>query len=126
MARKNVLLYQLLKAQSLSTSFTSPVTSIRYGDNVSYQINITTTDSTGSFVVEASDDYSVTADNVIVNPGNWVTLTLSGSPTVAATNDIIGISMTQLPYLAIRLRYVSSTPGTGVCDAFITSKEIGG
>ncbi len=126
MARKNTLKYQLLTGQSLATSFISPVTFIRNTDNVSYQIDVFTSDSTGTFSVQVSDDYSLNEANVVVNPGTWVTLTLSGVPTVSAANDVIGISLNQLPYDAIRLAYTETTPGTGTCNAIITSKQIGG
>ena len=126
MARKNTLKYQLLTDQSLSGNFISPVTFIRNTDNVSYQINIDTIDSIGSFFVEVSDDYAVNEANSVTNPGQWVRLTLSGDPFVNAADDIIGISLNQLPYDAIRLVYESSTPGTGTCSAIITSKQIGG
>lgn len=126
MARKNTLKYPLLIAQSLAANFISPVTFIRNTDNVSYQINVLTTDSTGNFFVEVSDDYAVNESNVVTNPGTWITLTLSGQPIVNAVDDIIGISLNQLPYDAIRLRYDSTTPGTGICNAIITSKQLGG
>lgn len=126
MARKDTLLHELLVDQSLSSSFNSPATVIRYGDNISYQIDITTTNSIGTFSVQVSNDYAVGPDNTITNAGTWNTLTLSGTPTVDATNDIISISLNQVPYFAIRLAYTSSTAGTGTCNAWITSKQVGG
>lgn len=126
MSRKNTLNYPVLTAQSLAASFTSPATFIRNTDNVSYQINVTTSNSVGSFSVQVSDDYSVGPDNTVVNPGTWITLTLSGTPTVASANDLIGISLNQLPYDSIRLAYTSTTAGTGTANAIITSKQIGG
>lgn len=127
MSRKNTLKYDLFPTgQSLATSFISPVTFIRNTDNVSYQIDVTTTDSIGTFTVQVSDNYSVANTGAVENPGTWITLTLSGVPVVAATNDIIGISLNQLPYDAIRLIYTSTTAGTGSCRAILTSKMIGG
>lgn len=127
MARKDTLLYNILPSlTSLVASFDSPATVIRYGDNVSYQINVTTTNSVGFFDVQVSDDYAVGPDNTITNPGTWNTLTLSGIPTVSGANDIISISLNQLPYFAIRLAYTSSVAGTGTTTAYITSKQVGG
>lgn len=127
MSRKNTLKYTLFTTpQSLSASFVSPVTFIRNTDNVSYQIDVTTTNDSGTFTVQVSDDYSVGPDNAVTNPGTWVSLTLSGVPVVAGANDIIGISLNQLPYDAIRLSYTSTVSGTGTCTAIITSKQIGG
>lgn len=128
MSRKNTLKYDLYPTtpQSMSANFTSPVTFIRNTDNVSYQIDITTTDSTGTFTVQVSDNYALGPDNTVTNAGTWVTLTLSGSPTASAANDTIGISLNQLPYNAIRFVYTSSVAGTGTLTASITSKQLGG
>jgi hypothetical protein len=110
----------------MSSAFISPVTFIRNTDNVSYQIDITTTNSTGTFAVQVSNDYSVGPDNTVVNPGTWLTLTLSGIPTAAGANDIIGISLNQLPYDSIRFTYTPTVAGTGTLTAILTSKQIGG
>jgi len=126
MARKDTLLFQVLHGQSLATSFVSPPTVIRFTDNVSYQITVTTSSSVGTFSVQVSDDYAVGLGPEVANPGTWNTLTLSGIPTVAGANDIISISLNQLPYLAIRLVYTSSVAGSGTCTAYITSKQLGG
>lgn len=128
MSRKNTLKYDLYPAgpQSLAADFISPVTFIRNTDNVSYQIDVTTTNSTGEFFVEVSDNYSVGPDNTVTNPGTWIRLTLSGQPTVAAADDIIGISLNQLPYDAIRVVYESNVAGTGTCTMILTSKQVGG
>lgn len=128
MARKNTLQSRIAQNQSLAASFNSPVTVIEYTDNVCYQINVTTSDSEGSFVVQASADYDVNQPGTQVsNPGNWVDLMLAGgTPTVAGANDSILIDLNQLPFKAIRLRYVSSVAGTGTCDIWIVTKQIGG
>lgn len=100
---------------------------ITYLDNCSYQINITTTDSTGTFLVQGSNDYQAREAVQIPNVGNWVTLPLSGpnaNPVVAAANDSILIDLKQLPFNAIRLSYTSTIAGTGVVDIFIECKEL--
>jgi hypothetical protein len=127
MGRKNTLVTQIAHAQTLSSSFNSEPTVVRYMDNCSYQINIMTTDSTGTFSVQVSDDYYVNEGNdaVVTNPGNWATLTLSGTPTVAASNDTIVINLNQLPFYAVRLAYTSTIAGTGTADIFVTDKVIG-
>jgi hypothetical protein len=126
MARKNVLTYELVGGQSLSSSFTTSPTQIVYLDNCSYQINITTTDSIGTFAVQGSNDYQ-SIENVITNPGNWIALTLGGgTPFVNASNDNIIIDLNQLPFSAIRLAYTSGTAGTGTCNIYLTCKQVGG
>jgi hypothetical protein len=62
----------------------------------------------------------------VVNPGTWLDLTLSGVPVASGPSDIIGISLNQLPYDAIRFTYTPSTPGDGVLTAILTSKMVGG
>lgn len=126
MSRKNTLKYLVLTGQSLAASFISPATFIRNTDNVSYQIDATTSSSSGIFSIQVSDDYSVGPDGAITNPGRWITLTLSGTPTLIGTSDDIGISLNQLPYDAIRLVYTSTVAGTGTVDVILTSKQIGG
>lgn len=125
MGRKDTIKTPLLINKSLATSFTGPVTIIQYMDNCSYQINVTTTNSAGTFQVEVSDDYTIN-QGVVTNPGNWITLSLSATPTVAAANDVIGISLNQVPYSAIRIAYTSNTAGTGTCSIYISDKQVGG
>lgn len=113
---------------SLSTNFNAPVTVVRFLDNCSYQINVTTTDSSGTFAVEVSNDYYVNEGNdaVVMNPGNWIPLTLAGgTPTVSAADTLITVNLNQLPFYAVRLSYNSTTAGTGICRVFITDKVLG-
>ena len=128
MARKNVAHpFEVAKAQSLAASFNSAPTMITYLDNVCYQINITTSDSIGTFSVQASIDYEQDINGNVVNPGHWITLTLGGgTPFANAANDQIIIDLNQLPFNAVRLAYAAGTPGTGHCDIWILSKQIGG
>lgn len=127
MARKNVLPIQLLTNKSLATSFTSQAVLTTYTDNISFQINVTTTDSIGTFAVQVSNDYSV--DNVtgaVLNSGTWNPLTLGGTPTVNANDTVIDISLNQVPFNAIQLAYTTGTPGTGTCNVYYFAKQIGG
>ena len=129
MARKDTNRYLLNPngPQSLAASFISPPTIIRNHDNCSYQINIYTSDSSGTFAVEISNDYQVDpATQVVENPGTWLALPLGGTPVVAAANDTIVINLNQLPFMAMRLNYTSTVAGTGTCDMIVTEKQIGG
>lgn len=129
MARKNVALKQIESAKSLAADFTTEATVIQWLDNVAYQINVTTTNSVGSFIVQASLDY-IPSDNPMIdgmaNSGNWVDLNLTATPVVNAANDSILIDLNQLPYKAIRLKYVKDTAGTGHCDIFVNARQMGG
>lgn len=125
MARKETLVYQLVSAQSLAASFQSPATMIKMYDNCSYQINITTTNSIGTFSVQVSNDYQTQKEDDRSNAGNWEDLTLSGTPSAGAANDNIVIDLNQLPYKAIRLAYTSTVAGTGVADIYVACKSVG-
>ncbi len=98
-------------------------------DNVSYQINITTSNSIGTFAVQGSDDYQPRTAQQPGNTGNWVTLPLGGAtaaPTAAAANDSILINLNQVPFNALRVTYTVGTAGTGTCDIWETQKQVGG
>ena len=113
---------------SLASAFTTPPTVVRNLDNCSIQINITTTNSTGSFAVQVSNDYYVSEgnDSVVENAGTWVPLTLAGGvPFANATNDQIVISLNQLPFYAVRVAYTPTIAGTGTCTIYLTDKAIG-
>lgn len=125
MSRKNVLKTKILEAKSLATSFIADPTLIPYLDNVSYQINITTSNSIGYFTVQASNDYAVNPLSP-ADAGHWVDLDIGGTPVAAGADDSILIDLNQLPFTAVRLVYTATTPGTGVCDALIVARQIGG
>lgn len=132
MARKNVLVHTLPEFD-LSMSFTSDPTSIEYLDNCSYQINCVTTDSIGTFSIEASNDYDPGGPiSGYANPGTWIPIDLgaasggAGTPFVNAADTNILISMNQLPFVATRLAYTPSVAGTGTCVVTIADKQLGG
>lgn len=125
MSRKNVLEPIVLASnQSLATSFNSAPTVVKYLDNISYQINVVTTNSEGTFAVEVSNDYVPSNSGVTPDTGNWSPLVLTGTPTVAAANNTLVINMNQLPFAAIRLAYTSTVAGTGTCEIILTGKMI--
>lgn len=124
--RKNILQYKVASEQSLAANFISDPTVIKFLDNCSYQINVTTTNSSGTFVVQASNDYSINPNtNSVINAGTWVTVDLEGGvPYAAGASDSILIDLNQLPFNAIRVKYTSSVAGTGVCDIFLNAKQL--
>lgn len=129
MARKNILRHQLVASQSLASSFNSTPTVIAYLDNCSYQINITTTNSTGTFGVQGSVDYQEATPNQLGNAGHWIDLPLGGSaaaPVAAAANDSILINLNQVPFNALRITYTSTIAGTGTAELWLLDKQIGG
>jgi hypothetical protein len=127
LSRKNVVVHTLESSQSLAANFNTDPTLVKFLDNCSYQINVTTSNSEGSFQVEASNDYAIyEPTNDVQNSGTWIPLTLAGgTPTVAAQNDTIIINLNQLPFNAIRLSYSSSVAGTGTCSVYLVGKQLG-
>ena len=120
MPRKNVLQgAHTVQAQSMSATFTSPYTNIQYLDNLMIQISYTGTPA-GTFAIEGSNDYN---PNISPDASHWGNLPLSGTPTAVGSADTIDIQMTQLACSWIRLVY-TRTSGTGVCDVYITGKEV--
>ena len=130
MARKNVLRYPLAQSQSLAAAFISPATYVKYLDNVSYQINLTTSDSTGAFAIQASNDYDIDETTGLgKNAGTWVTLPLgggTGTPVAAGANDSILVDLNQLPFTAVRVIYTPTIAGTGTCDIWLVARTLGG
>lgn len=127
MSRKLVLLPSAVAtAQSLATAFTTTPTVLSYQDNVAYQINVTTSDSEGAFEVQASMDYVPSGTgSVPPNAGTWATLTMDGTPTAAAANDVIAVSLNQVPFKALRISYTPTVAGTGTCDILIMARTVG-
>ena len=123
MGRKNVLLPVYLNASSssvfplnisLAANFVSISTSVLYQDSVVYQINITTSDSTGTFFVQESVD-GVT----------YVDMGTAGTASGANDNILCEIDSNRTaPF--IRIRYASSVAGTGTCTIQMAAKQVGG
>jgi hypothetical protein len=121
MSRKLVLAPVILEPnKSLAANFITAPTIIDFQDNIAYQINIITSNSTGTFTVQASLDYDQR-----LGTGNFADLTLNAIPTVAAANDTFLINLNQLPFRAIRLSYSSTIAGTGTCKIIIMAKVVG-
>jgi len=99
-------------SQSLSASFTILPTSVKFFDNLSYQIVVTTSDSTGNFELQGSNDQS-----------HWDNLLACGS--VAAANDTISVNINQFPFAFMRLKYTSSIAGTGTCTIVLMARSVG-
>ena len=127
MARKNTLEFQVATDQLLAADFTSPVTVVKTLDNCSYQINITTTDSTGTFSIQASDDYGINEiTNDVTSPGTWVDLPIGGTPVANAMDDVILVDINQVSFKALRVAYTAGVAGTGVCSIRLIGRQIGG
>ena len=99
-------------ATSLSSAFTTPVTTATFQDNISYQITITSSDSTGTFNLQASND-----GLTWINTGNTIL--------AQAANDTGLIQINQWPNNFMRLSYTPTIAGTGTCSIVIFGKTVG-
>lgn len=120
---KTVLLpIKIMDAVSLGADAVSSVFKTQYLDDVSIQVNLTST-PTGAFSVQVSLDYSQNVDGSVRNAGTWNSLTLSSSTAIAAGSPaslFIDVMNTGAPYM--RLNY-TRTSGSGTATAYATGKS---
>lgn len=124
MAGKSSLIqFQNIRNGDMSGSITSRVTGVQYLDNIAIQLNVTTADAVGTFEVQVSLDYAQDSQGNVTNAGNWIGLNLSGTPTVASTNEQFFIDINQVPAPWVRVVY-TRTSGTGTVQGFISAKDL--
>ena len=113
MARKNTShSFSVITAGSMAGSLTSSTTNVAYTDNVGYHCVWTGT-PTGTITVEASIDGT-----------NWDSLTLSPTISTGGAASSTLISLNQLPYELVRLKY-TRTSGTGTLNVVVMTKSVG-
>jgi hypothetical protein len=114
MSRKTTLLPHLLSGLgTMSATLTSEPVNIDYTDNVGLQVKITTSNAVGVVTVEAS-----------INGVDFVALTLVPAlPAVASASQSYLISLNQIPYHQIRVKY-ARTSGTGTLAVTVEAKSV--
>lgn len=122
---KNALTpFHLIIDGAMSASITSAATNIQYLDNVSIQLNFTTSDAVGTFSVQGSLDHAANSlTNQQITAGNWVTITLPTSPVAASADNQILLDLNQLSFPWIRVVYTRSS-GSGTLNAYISAKAV--
>lgn len=75
----------------------------------------------GTFQVQVSNTYKQNSAGVVQVTGNWNTLTLSSTPTVAAASGNGFIEIDVMPAYAVRLVYLP-TGGSGTLNAAVAGK----
>lgn len=106
----------------MSANVTSDVVEIRQQDNVGVQLNWTGS-PVGTFYFQVSMDYMKDIYNNVVNPGNWVTLTVTPGIAASGTPDSAYVDLNQLSAPYLRVIYVASS-GTGSVDILISAKGV--
>lgn len=122
MGRKNVLLsFPMLNGADMSTNQTSPVTDIAYLDNAGITVTWSGTSPVGTITVECANP------NPTENEADWNWHELGFGTPIDVTGNTGShiISMNQLPFTKIRLKY-NFTSGTGSISALLSVKQVGG
>lgn len=90
-------------------------------DNIGLMLNATSvTDNLGAFFVEVR----CRKDENTYSP--WTSLTLDVNPALSDADLVFGISLNQLPWDEFRVTFVAAgTVPDGVCDVWMTKKNIG-
>lgn len=102
----------VVSPKSLAADFNSELSTWENQEAISYQINVTTSDSTGQFLLQTSLDGD-----------NWVDIGACG--TVAAADDTIVVEYIQQGSYKTRVRYAANVPGTGTCEILVSAKAVG-
>lgn len=114
MSTKAVLpVYKTVENVSMATEVISKVTDVTTVDNIGVQLTFTGT-PTGSFFIEGS-----------VNSVTWIPLSFTPAPSAIGVGDDLLFNIKQFPYPKIRVRY-TPTSGTGVLNAWVFAKRLGG
>lgn len=118
--RKDVLNpsgYKMFDAVDISTNQTSEIVYIPFLDNPGIIVEWTGTSPVGELVLEVSNQKE--------NPNEAMIWTSLYSSTIAVTGNtgIHTLTATQLPYNAMRLKYLS-TSGTGTLTAILQVKMV--
>lgn len=101
-----------------TSTILSQISEIRGFDDVYYEMQFTGT-PTGTFTVQVSSSY-----DPITNPNAvFIVLPLTPGPVAAGTSGSIGIDINLEGAQWIQLTY-TNTSGTGVLNAFISSKAL--
>jgi hypothetical protein len=121
MARKNVVQsFTMLESQLVSADITSQDTSIINLDQVSIRVKWNGT-LEGEIRIEALQRKS----NDLVQDSDWFELDFGNVILIDGTDDNHQIVFTQMPFTDFRLKFVH-TSGSGLLEAKITGKQIGG
>ena len=79
---------------------------------------------TGSFDLQCSLDYTTTLSGIeTLNPGHWVSVPLSATPSLSGASSNIMIAVNQIPGRWLRLVY-TSVSGAGLVNGYISAKGI--
>ena len=129
--KSNLKQYELVAAASMTTSITSPVTSIEFLDNIGYQIDYSGS-PVGTFSVQVSADYNQDYQGNVMNAGSWVTVpvtywngtTFVDSTTIPTTvSSPVFVNLNQLSAPWVRVVYTFAS-GSGSLNIWVCGKML--
>ena len=114
MSTKAVIpVFHSVEDANMTTQVVSRVTDVSTVDNIGIQITFTGS-PVGDFFIEGS-----------VNNTTWIPLEFTVAPVAVGVGDDFLFNIKQFPYPKIRIRY-TPTSGTGVLNAWVFAKRLGG
>lgn len=120
MAIKNVLeRYRSVDAADVSAQIISPVTSIKFLDNVLIELLFSGAPE-GSFYVEVSNDYNPNTNTA----GTWIPLDFQASDVLVSGAIDIMAEINQTPAPSMRVRWEPTLGSTGALTIWISAKEV--
>ena len=111
--------YSILNNVLMTGNQTSGAVQVPYLDNIGLQAVWTGTTPVGALVVECTEDDTT---NTLIT-STWTALDFGSAISVSGNSGNHIINMNQLPYKAVRVRYVF-TSGTGNITVKITAKML--
>lgn len=118
MNKSTLVPVKIAAAQSMAANFSTAPTDIRYQDNITYQVNVTSGTGIGVMDVEVSSDYNPLTSNA----GNWTALGVAYRAVIDGTG--VGVfDLNQLGPCYSRLTY-TRTSGTGAMDIYVSGKQV--
>lgn len=113
--------YPVITNGDMSGNLTSLITIIKSLSLVSYSLTWSGTAPVGNISVQVSNDYSITSNGEVNNPGTWNTLPLSASTAVTGNNGMGFIDIDANAGYALRVVY-TKVSGIGSLNVIVAGK----
>lgn len=120
--KDNLEPFQNIINASMTSDVISPVTGVKWLDNLSVQLSWTGA-PVGSFTIEVSLDYLPGTGGTVLNPGTWTALSIVPTPAALGSADTAFIDLNNIPAPWIRVHYIF-TSGTGTLNGYISGKML--
>lgn len=105
----------------MTRTLTSAATILTNISMLSYGLSWTGSSPIGVATVQVSNDYALSPDATVINPGTWTTLTLSAPTNISGNTGNGAIDVTATAFYAMRLVY-TPTSGSGTLTVTVNGK----